>query len=142
MFFGTGVQWILSPAAAAESLGMELLTGMGASTQIGDISAFFFAVSAMALLGQRQGQAHWLYPAALLVGTAAVTRTLAFLTGNAPLECAGADPVFVGRIRNDPTVPHGLALFICGDNLRKGAALNAIQIAEELVRESLITARV
>lgn len=51
-----------------------------------------------------------------------------------PLKCAGADPVFVGRIRRDPTVRNGLALFVCGDNLRKGAALNAIQIAEELLR--------
>ena len=51
-----------------------------------------------------------------------------------PLECAGADPIFVGRIRRDPTAPNGLALFVCGDNLRKGAALNAIQIAEDLLR--------
>jgi aspartate-semialdehyde dehydrogenase len=51
-----------------------------------------------------------------------------------PLECAGADPIFVGRIRRDPTAPNGLSLFVCGDNLRKGAALNAIQIAEELLR--------
>ncbi|MGE4063590.1 MAG: aspartate-semialdehyde dehydrogenase [Rhodospirillaceae bacterium] len=49
-----------------------------------------------------------------------------------PLEATGADPVFVGRIRKDPTVKHGLALFVVGDNLRKGAALNAIQIAELL----------
>lgn len=51
-----------------------------------------------------------------------------------PLKCAGADPIFVGRIRRDPTAPNGLSLFVCGDNLRKGAALNAIQIAEELLR--------
>ena len=50
-----------------------------------------------------------------------------------PLAASGADPVFVGRIRHDPTVAHGLALFIAGDNLRKGAALNAVQIAERLV---------
>jgi aspartate-semialdehyde dehydrogenase len=49
-----------------------------------------------------------------------------------PLEAAGADPVFVGRVRRDPTVEHGLALFVVGDNLRKGAALNAVQIAEVL----------
>jgi aspartate-semialdehyde dehydrogenase len=49
-----------------------------------------------------------------------------------PLEAAGADPVFVGRVRRDPTVEHGLALFVVGDNLRKGAALNAVQIAELL----------
>jgi len=47
-----------------------------------------------------------------------------------PLHAAGADPSFVGRIRRDSTVEHGLALFVSGDNLRKGAALNAIQIAE------------
>jgi len=49
-----------------------------------------------------------------------------------PLEASGADPVFVGRVRRDPTVEHGLALFVVGDNLRKGAALNAVQIAEIL----------
>jgi aspartate-semialdehyde dehydrogenase len=50
-----------------------------------------------------------------------------------PLLAAGADPTYVGRIRRDPTVEHGLALFVSGDNLRKGAALNAIQIAELLL---------
>ena len=49
-----------------------------------------------------------------------------------PLEATGRDEVFVGRVRRDPTVPHGLALFAVGDNLRKGAALNAVQIAELL----------
>jgi aspartate-semialdehyde dehydrogenase len=47
-----------------------------------------------------------------------------------PGKAAGVDDVLVGRIRRDPTVERGLALFIAGDNLRKGAALNAIQIAE------------
>ncbi|MBS1265758.1 MAG: Aspartate-semialdehyde dehydrogenase [Acidimicrobiaceae bacterium] len=51
-----------------------------------------------------------------------------------PLDAAGVDPTIVGRIRRDETVEHGLALFLSGDNLRKGAALNAIQIAEELIR--------
>ncbi|CAN5846830.1 aspartate-semialdehyde dehydrogenase [soil metagenome] len=49
-----------------------------------------------------------------------------------PLAATGTDPTLVGRIRRDPGVEHGLALFLSGDNLRKGAALNAIQIAEEL----------
>ena len=47
-----------------------------------------------------------------------------------PLDAAGGDDVLVGRIRSDPTVENGLVLFVVGDNLRKGAALNAIQIAE------------
>ncbi|MEE2806579.1 MAG: aspartate-semialdehyde dehydrogenase [Actinomycetota bacterium] len=51
-----------------------------------------------------------------------------------PLAAAGQDPSYVGRIRRDPTVERGLALFVVGDNLRKGAALNAIQIAE-IVRD-------
>jgi aspartate-semialdehyde dehydrogenase len=49
-----------------------------------------------------------------------------------PLSAAGADPTFVGRIRRDPGAEHGLALFLSGDNLRKGAGLNAVQIAEAL----------
>ena len=52
-----------------------------------------------------------------------------------PLQATGEDPVFVGRVRRDPTVPHGLALFVAGDNLRKGAALNAVQIAEVMVQQ-------
>ncbi|AXE26419.1 aspartate-semialdehyde dehydrogenase [Streptomyces globosus] len=53
-----------------------------------------------------------------------------------PLQAAGRDASYVGRIRVDETVEHGLALFLSGDNLRKGAALNAVQIAE-LVAEEL-----
>ena len=49
-----------------------------------------------------------------------------------PLMAAGKDPSYVGRIRRDPTVPNGLVLFVSNDNLRKGAALNAVQIAELL----------
>jgi len=50
-----------------------------------------------------------------------------------PLEATGQDPVFVGRVRRDPTVENGLVLFVVGDNLRKGAALNTVQIAEALI---------
>src|SRR5690606_5846590 len=50
-----------------------------------------------------------------------------------PLDAAGRDPSYVGRIRRDPSVENGLALFVSGDNLRKGAALNAVQIAEALL---------
>ncbi|HVC88238.1 MAG TPA: Asd/ArgC dimerization domain-containing protein [Gaiellaceae bacterium] len=51
-----------------------------------------------------------------------------------PGQAAGLDEVLVGRIRRDPTVEHGLALFLASDNLRKGAALNAIQIAELVLK--------
>ena len=52
-----------------------------------------------------------------------------------PLQAAGRDPSYVGRIRVDETVENGLALFLSNDNLRKGAALNAVQIAELVARE-------
>lgn len=57
-----------------------------------------------------------------------------------PLEAAGQDPSYVGRIRVDDTVENGLSLFVVGDNLRKGAALNTIQIAESLVAQGLLGA--
>ncbi|MDP1617736.1 aspartate-semialdehyde dehydrogenase [Phenylobacterium sp.] len=55
-----------------------------------------------------------------------------------PKEAQGEFPVFVSRIRNDPTVEHGLNLWVVADNLRKGAALNAIQIAQLLDERGLI----
>jgi aspartate-semialdehyde dehydrogenase len=51
-----------------------------------------------------------------------------------PLGAEGRDEVFVGRIRPDPSVKHGLLLWVVADNLRKGAATNAVQIAEELLK--------
>ncbi len=56
-----------------------------------------------------------------------------------PLAVAGRDPVLVGRARRDLTDPNGLTFFVVSDNLRKGAALNAVQIAEVLCRESVKT---
>ena len=54
-----------------------------------------------------------------------------------PIECVGEYATYVSRVRRDPTVPHGLALWCVSDNLRKGAALNAVQIAELLGRRHL-----
>jgi aspartate-semialdehyde dehydrogenase len=51
-----------------------------------------------------------------------------------PIDAAGEDGVYISRLRLDPTVQHGLSMWIVSDNLRKGAALNAVQIAEELVQ--------
>ncbi len=54
-----------------------------------------------------------------------------------PVECAGDDQVYVSRIRKDTTVPYGLSMWVVSDNLRKGAALNAVQIAETLIETYL-----
>ena len=50
-----------------------------------------------------------------------------------PSDVTGKDPVAVGRIRQDSSHPNGLELWLCGDQIRKGAALNAVQIAEAVV---------
>jgi aspartate-semialdehyde dehydrogenase len=55
-----------------------------------------------------------------------------------PLRAEGRDETFVGRIRKDPTVPHGLNLWVVADNLRKGAATNAVQIAEALLERGVV----
>ena len=55
-----------------------------------------------------------------------------------PVEAAGEDATYVSRIRKDPTVEHGLAMWVVSDNLRKGAALNAVQIAECLINRKLL----
>jgi aspartate-semialdehyde dehydrogenase len=58
-----------------------------------------------------------------------------------PLDCEGNDPVYVSRVRRDPSVPNGLSLWVVADNIRKGAALNAVQIAEALASRKTITPR-
>ncbi len=55
-----------------------------------------------------------------------------------PVDCVGEFGVFVSRVREDSTVPYGLNMWVVSDNLRKGAALNAVQIAETLVEDGLI----
>ncbi len=56
-----------------------------------------------------------------------------------PIDCAGEDATYISRIREDATVENGLNIWVVSDNLRKGAALNAIQIAELLVAKGLVT---
>jgi aspartate-semialdehyde dehydrogenase len=59
-----------------------------------------------------------------------------------PKEVQGEFSVYVSRIRNDPTIKNGLSMWVVGDNLRKGAALNAVQIAELLHERGLIGQKV
>ena len=58
-----------------------------------------------------------------------------------PLDAAGRDGVFAGRLRTDPDLPRTFHLWVVADNLRKGAATNAVQILEALVREGELAAR-
>ena len=59
-----------------------------------------------------------------------------------PIEAAGRDEVFVGRVRQDVSHPNGIAMWVVTDNLRKGAATNALQIAEEVVQRNLLPRQV
>ncbi|MCL5063374.1 MAG: aspartate-semialdehyde dehydrogenase [Nitrospirae bacterium] len=54
-----------------------------------------------------------------------------------PIDVAGKDPVYVGRIREDESIANGINMWVVSDNLRKGAALNAVQIAEELIKKAV-----
>lgn len=55
-----------------------------------------------------------------------------------PVDTSGRNEVFVGRIREDKSIPNGLNLWVVGDQIRKGAALNALQIAEYMIQHNLI----
>ena len=55
-----------------------------------------------------------------------------------PIQATGIDDVLVGRIRKDVSHPNGIAMWVVCDNLRKGAALNAIQIAEQMMKKDVV----
>ena len=74
----TAVTWIVDPTAAALSLGMPLLDGVGRSTQIGDLSSLFVGGTILCFIGAIREQGHWLQAVALLLTLTAIFRTLAW----------------------------------------------------------------
>lgn len=84
IFIVVGVGWLLDPARVAAELGMPLLDGLGRSTQIGDLAAFFFGGGLMVLIGLKTGNKTWLHAPALLLGLTAVFRTVAWAIQGAP----------------------------------------------------------
>lgn len=80
---GSGAQWLFDPAGAAQGLGMPLLDGLGRSTQIGDLSAFFFAAGGLGLWGLLSRNASLMLAPMTLMGLAAVFRTVAWLVHGA-----------------------------------------------------------
>ena len=84
-FFAQGIHWIADPVAAADALGMTLLEGIGRSTQIGDIGGFFIALGGMVVFGAFHSSPNWLRAGAIMLGSAAIVRTLAWLLHDAPL---------------------------------------------------------
>jgi len=84
LFFLNGLQWIISPANVAASLGMPLLEGVALSTQIGDLGSFFITVGAMTLIGAITTTRHWFYAPSILLLVAALYRTLSTVLYGAP----------------------------------------------------------
>lgn len=85
LFVVIGLRWLIDPLAAGGQLGMPLLEGIGRSTQIGDLSAFFLTVGASLLFAVITAKRTWYYPAIMLLGFAAVGRVLAWSFHDAAL---------------------------------------------------------
>ncbi|MFT6466527.1 MAG: putative membrane protein [Halopseudomonas sp.] len=85
IFLLIGVRWLVVPTGAAGQLGMPLLDDVGRSTQIGDLAAFFLTLGVVILLALVTSQRIWYYPAAILLGIAAVGRVLAWAVHDAAL---------------------------------------------------------
>lgn len=83
LFVLQGLAWIIDPAQAAAGLGMPLLDGLGRSTQVGDFAAFFLVLGGTIVAGSRPGRAGMLRLPAVMFGTAALGRTLAWLLHDA-----------------------------------------------------------
>ena len=86
LFLVIGLRWLLAPAGVAGEFGMPLLDGLGRSTQIGDLAAFFIGAGAMMLLGVLTLNKTWLLAPALLLSLTAVFRVLAWALHDA--SCA------------------------------------------------------
>jgi uncharacterized membrane protein len=78
-FVVTGLRWVVAPAGVAPEFGMPVLEGVGLSTQIGDLGAFFIALGLFVLIGVVTQKRTWFYASAMLLGFAAVFRVLAWL---------------------------------------------------------------
>jgi hypothetical protein len=84
-FVVMGLRWLVDPAGAAGDMDMELLDGIGRSTQIGDLATFFLALGMMILVGLITSQRRWFHVPALMLLGAAIFRVLAWLLHDAAL---------------------------------------------------------
>jgi hypothetical protein len=85
LFLTTGLRWLVAPEGVAAQLGMPLLDGVGRSAQIGDMGAFFLALGLFVICALTTAKRVWFYPAIVLLGLAALSRTVAWLFHGAPL---------------------------------------------------------
>ena len=84
-FLVIGLRWAIDPSSAASDFGMTLLSGVGRSSQIGDVGALFLSMGSMILIALTTGQRSWFYAPALMLSLIAVLRILAWLLHGAAL---------------------------------------------------------
>jgi hypothetical protein len=96
LFLSMGLRWLLAPAGIASELGMPLLEGVGRSTQIGDLSAFFITLGICVLIALSTRNSQWYYPAILLLALTAFGRVIAWLIHDAalPLQVIAPEIIF------------------------------------------------
>ena len=85
LFITTGLRWLLAPAGIAPEFGLVLSTGVGLSSQIGDLSAFFLTLGVCILMGLTTQRTIWYYPPIILLSLTAIGRVLAWLLHDAAL---------------------------------------------------------
>ena len=85
LFLVTGLRWVVDPEGAAAGLGMDLLEGLGRSSQMSDMGVFFLAIAVMILVGVISLQRRWFYVPVLMLMGAALLRVLAWLLHDAVL---------------------------------------------------------
>ena len=85
LFLVTGLRWLLAPAGIAQEFGLALGSGIGLSSQVGDMSAFFLTLGVCILMGLTSQRSVWYYPPIILLSLTAVGRVLAWLMHDAAL---------------------------------------------------------
>ena len=85
LFIVTGLRWLLAPAGVAPEFGLVLSSGVGLSSQIGDMSAFFLTLGVCILMGLTTQRTIWYYPPIILLSLTAIGRVLAWLLHDAAL---------------------------------------------------------
>lgn len=83
LFMVTGLRWLVAPAGVAPTFGLTLDQGVGLSSQVGDMSAFFLTLASCMLIALISGRRSWYYPAIMLLSITAVGRVLAWLVHDA-----------------------------------------------------------
>lgn len=85
VFASIGLRWLVAPEGVAAEFGMTLMEGLGLSSQIGDLGAFFLSLAIFILLALTSGRRSWYYPTIILLGLTAIMRTMAWMFHGASL---------------------------------------------------------